>query len=218
VRPSEPAGSPTAPYQVPAARHRIELVQRRSRFIATAQRAATVPEARAFIGEVRSEFPDATHNVYAFRVGYGSTEICGASDDGEPSGTAGRPTLSVVRGGDIGDVCVVITRYFGGTKLGTGGLVRAYTAATQRVLSEIRTELRREHVDCECRVPYPLYELVTRALERHEGETNDTAFGTDVGLKVRVPLDRLADLEASLAELSAGSVTLRRTEQTSGPA
>ena len=217
VTPPEPERTPSEPYKVPAARQRIELEERNSRFIATAQRAAAVPEARAFIDEVRSEFSDATHNVYAFRVGYGSTEICGASDDGEPSGTAGRPTLSVVRGSDIGDVCVVITRYFGGTKLGTGGLVRAYTSATKRVLAEIRTELRREHVDCECRLPYPLYELITRAVERHEGKATDTAFGTDVILKVRVPLDRVAALDASIAEISAGSVTLRRTRQSGDP-
>ncbi len=121
-------------YPIPAKTVRVETRVVNSRFIATIGQAQTVEEARAFIDALRQEFADATHNVYAFRVGYGASVTEGMSDDGEPSGTAGRPALAVLRGADLGDVVLVITRYFGGTKLGTGGLVRAYTHSAQEAL------------------------------------------------------------------------------------
>src|SRR5690348_4882092 len=114
-------------YRIPAATTRIEHEVSRSRFIATLGNAATVEAARGFIAEIRAEMPDASHHVYAFKVGYGSSVTEGLSDDGEPTGTAGPPVLAVLRGADIGDAALVVTRYFGGTKLGTGGLVRAYS-------------------------------------------------------------------------------------------
>jgi uncharacterized YigZ family protein len=129
--------SPTR-YPVPAGRARVEEVISRSRFITTAGPAASVDEAKAFIAAVRAEFPDATHNCYAFAAGPpGSTAMAGMSDDGEPSGTAGRPMLAVVLGSGVGDLAVVVTRYFGGTKLGTGGLVRAYSGGVKAVLAEL---------------------------------------------------------------------------------
>jgi len=97
-------------YEVPAERRRVGLVERRSRFVATVACTPTVAEARAFIDEMRAEFADASHNVYAFAVGYGATVTHGMSDDGEPSGTAGRPALAVVQGSGLGDVTVVVTR------------------------------------------------------------------------------------------------------------
>src|SRR5688572_19497440 len=114
-------------YPIPAETTRVEIRVVNSRFIATIAEARTAEDAHAFIAAIRAEFANASHNVYAFRAGYGASVIEGMSDDGEPSGTAGRPALSVLRGADLGDVVLVITRYFGGTKLGTGGLVRAYT-------------------------------------------------------------------------------------------
>src|SRR3954469_1102863 len=113
-------------YRIPAATTRIENEVSRSRFIATLANAPSFQEARDFIASIRAEMPDANHHVYAFKVGYGSSVIEGMSDDGEPSGTAGPPVLAVLRGADIGDAVLVVTRYFGGTKLGTGGLVHAY--------------------------------------------------------------------------------------------
>jgi len=119
-------------YPIPAAETRVEIQVLNSRFIATAAPAFSVDEARAFIARVRAEMPGASHHVPAYVVGHGASVIAHSSDDGEPSGTAGRPALAVLHGADIGDVVIVITRYFGGTKLGTGGLVRAYSAAAAR--------------------------------------------------------------------------------------
>ncbi|MFN2242462.1 MAG: IMPACT family protein, partial [Anaerolineae bacterium] len=113
-------------YPIPARETRTEIQVLNSRFIATAAPVFSVEEAKAFVTRIRDEFADATHNVPAYLVGYGASVVAHCTDDGEPSGTAGRPALAVLRGSGLGDVAVVVTRYFGGTKLGTGGLVRAY--------------------------------------------------------------------------------------------
>src|SRR5262245_19930912 len=96
--------------------HRGEIEVLNSRFITSISRAIKPDEARSFIMQIRQEMPDASHHVYAFRTGYGNSITDGMSDDGEPSGTAGPPSLAVLRGFDIGDVVLVTTRYFGGTK------------------------------------------------------------------------------------------------------
>ena len=122
-------------YPIPARRTRTEIEVLRSRFIATAAPVFSVDEARDFVNSVKDEFADASHNVPAFLVGYGPSVTAHCSDDGEPSGTAGRPALAVLQGSGLGDIAVVVTRYFGGTKLGTGGLVRAYGDAVKAVLA-----------------------------------------------------------------------------------
>jgi len=199
----------TTRYPIPAGRHRIEIVERRSRFLATTAPAASVEEARAFIETVRREFPDASHHVYAFAVGFGASVTCGMSDDGEPSGTAGRPALAVVQGSGLGDVCVVITRYFGGTRLGTGGLVRAYTAATQRVLAEVPRTWREERRALQLAVPYALYETCQRLVARHDGRIDAEDFGAEIALRLSFPADRVDDFAAALAEATGGRLAPR---------
>ena len=112
--------------------YRAEIVEKKSKFIATLRHVTTQEEAMSFIEEMRSEFWDATHNVYAYSLVNGN--IKRYSDDGEPSGTSGVPSLNVLEGEGLFDVCVVITRYFGGTLLGTGGLVRAYSDSVKKVV------------------------------------------------------------------------------------
>jgi uncharacterized YigZ family protein len=121
-------------YPIPARAARVEIGVVNSRFIASAGPAFSVEEAREFIARVKAEFPDASHHVPVYLVGYGASVTAHCSDAGEPSGTAGRPALAVLQGSGLGDVVVVVTRYFGGTKLGTGGLVRAYSDAVRSVL------------------------------------------------------------------------------------
>ena len=151
-------------YDVPARETRIEMWVSNSRFIATAAPVFGVEEARAFVERIRAEFADATHNVPAYVVGHGASVIAHSHDDGEPSGTAGRPALAVLQGSDLGDVAVVVTRYFGGTKLGTGGLVRAYGDAVREVLDVLpRAHKVLTHVVM-VEVPYPLYELARQAV------------------------------------------------------
>src|SRR5512146_1122516 len=122
------------PYLIPAKEARASIEIQKSKFIASASPAFSVEEARDFIERIRAEYSDATHNVPVFVIGREPSLIEHCSDDGEPAGTAGRPALAVLKGSGLGDIVVVITRYFGGIKLGTGGLVRAYSDAVREVL------------------------------------------------------------------------------------
>ena len=193
-------------YPVPAKEIRREIVIGGSRFIATLTPVFSVAEAKAFIARMRSEFDDATHNVPAYLVGGGNSVTAHASDDGEPSGTAGRPALAVLRGSGLGDVAVVVTRYFGGTKLGTGGLVRAYTQATQAVVADVpRAQKVLAHTVL-LAVPYPLLERIRLLVAAAEGEILDENFAADVTMTLRFPVEKLSGFEDRLRELSAGKL------------
>ncbi len=127
-----------ARYPIPAAQHRTEEEIRRSRFITTLAHAPTVEDARAVIADVSREFGDASHNCWAYVVGPpGNTAQVGMSDDGEPHGTAGRPMLTVLLHSGVGEIVAVVTRYFGGTLLGKGGLVKAYSGGVQYALETL---------------------------------------------------------------------------------
>lgn len=195
-------------YLIPAQTTRVEIVVVNSRFIATAGRADTVDEARRFIQAIRHEMPEATHHVYAFKVGYGGSVIEGMSDDGEPSGTAGPPVLAVLRGTDLGDVIVVVTRYFGGTKLGTGGLVRAYSAAARQVLAALPTETRIEKEMVGITIPYPYYDRLQLLLQAYQVKVEQEDFAADVTIFAVIPADRLPALTAAVQDLTAGQVTV----------
>lgn len=209
-----------ASYSVPAREARVEMRVVNSRFIATAASAFTVDEARAFIDRIKDEYPDASHNVSVYLIGHGSTVVAHATDDGEPPGTAGRPALAVLRGSDLGDVAVVVTRYFGGTKLGTGGLVRAYSDAVREVLAALPRAVRVTTVTVSFSVPYGLYERARLLVGEHQGEVMDQAFGVAAQLTARFAETRLAAFEDALGELSAGTVqpdVLERNEDTIVP-
>lgn len=194
------------PYRIPAEVHRIETEVAKSRFIATVSPAPTVEDAKNFLKKIKDEMPDASHHVYAFRVGYGQTVTEGMSDDGEPSGTAGPPVLAILRGEDIGDVIIVVTRYFGGTKLGTGGLVRAYSEATHIALNSLTTELKIEKNTLGIDIPYPLYELAKRLIPEHEGIIEDETFTDTVTVIVSIPTVNISNLKTALLDLSNGKI------------
>lgn len=135
------------PDLAPGEIHRVEDVIRRSRFIATFARASSTEEARDFLERIRAEHAQATHNCWAYVAGEpGSTAQVGASDDGEPKGTAGRPMLTALLHSGVGEVAVVVTRYFGGILLGTGGLVRAYQGSVKLGLETLPTVRKEEGV------------------------------------------------------------------------
>lgn len=192
-------------FLIPAARVRTELIVARSRFIATAGVAETVETARAFIAAIRAEMPDANHHVYAYAIGHGATTTLGQSDDGEPSGTSGRPTLAVLRGSGLGDAVLVITRYFGGTKLGTGGLVRAYGDAAKAVLLELPRAEKIARQTLKVHIPYPAYEPVRRLLTTYAGSILEEAFGEGVTLRIEVPAARVEEFTRALGDASAGA-------------
>jgi uncharacterized YigZ family protein len=193
-------------YPIPAREERIEITVVNSRFIATATPVFSVEEAKAFIARVREEFSDASHNVPAFLVGHGASVIAHCSDDGEPSGTAGRPALAVLRGSGLGDVAVVVSRYFGGTKLGTGGLVRAYGDAVREVLAVLpRAEKVPTHTVM-LAVPYPYFERVRLAVAEQKGQILDEDFAADVTVTARFAVEHLPAFQAALQELSNGQL------------
>jgi len=194
-------------YPVPAGRARVEEVISRSRFITTAGPAASVEEAKAFIASVRAEFGDATHNCYAFAAGPpGSTAMAGMSDDGEPSGTAGRPMLAVVLGSGVGDLAVVVTRYYGGTKLGTGGLVRAYSGGVKAVLEVLAVREKVSLVTVLLSGAYRWVTPVERLLPEFEASVVSREFAAEVTWEVQAPEERVAELVAAVGEMSAGEV------------
>ena len=209
-----------ASYLVPAREARVEMRVVNSRFVATVAPAFTVDAARAFIERIKDEFADASHNVSAYLIGHGSTVIAHATDAGEPSGTAGRPALAVLRGSGLGDVVVVVTRYFGGTKLGTGGLVRAYGDAVREVLDALPRAMRVPTVVARFSVPYGLYERARYLVAEHQGEVEEEAFGVEVQVTARFPDARFAVFADALQELSSGAVqpeVLMRDEDTIVP-
>jgi uncharacterized YigZ family protein len=191
---------------IPAREARIEIEVLNSRFIATGAPAFDVEEARAFIARIKDEFADATHNVPTFLIGHGSSVIAHCHDDGEPSGTAGRPALAVLQGSGLGDVVVVVTRYFGGTKLGTGGLVRAYGDAVRALLEVLPRAQKVATHTVLIASPYPAYEPVAQAIEAHGGEILDQDFAVDVTLTARFAVDRFEAVQSALQELSAGQI------------
>jgi uncharacterized YigZ family protein len=202
----------TKPYSIPAQRTRTETEVQKSRFIATISPAFSVEEARAFIAEIKSEFSDASHNVPAFVIGYGASLTAHCHDDGEPSGTAGRPALAVLQGSGLGDAAVVVTRFFGGTKLGTGGLVRAYGDAVKAVL-EITPLAQRVQVHMVMlALPYPLFERVRLLIESHAGGIMEQDFAADVTLTVRFRVEDLPAFQGTLSELTRGELQAKVIE------
>jgi len=193
-------------YPVPLQEIRQELIISNSRFISTLAPAFSVEDAKAFISRIKVEFSDASHNVPIYIIGHGASEIAHCSDAGEPSGTAGRPALAVLRGSGLGDVAVVVTRYFGGTKLGTGGLVRAYSQAVRLVVDAVP---RAEKVLAHTLIlvfPYTHLERVRLLVATQNGTVLDEEFTTEVTLTAQLRIEKLTAFQAALSELTNGKV------------
>jgi uncharacterized YigZ family protein len=192
------------PYFIPLREIRRELVVVNSRFISTLAPVVTIDEARGFVARIKKEFADASHNVPAYIIGGGNTVTEYFSDDGEPSGTAGRPALAVLRGSGLGDVAIVITRYFGGTLLGTGGLVKAYTESAQLVVRAAERGRRVAVHTALAAIPYNLLERVRGLVKRRGGEIVSEDFAADITLTLQFPVAAFDRFQAELQELSAG--------------
>jgi len=192
---------------VPAGEVRIETRVSNSRFIATIGPAFSVSEAREFVARIKDEFDDASHNVPAFIIGHGSSVIGHCNDDGEPSGTAGRPALAVLQGSGFGDVVVVVTRYFGGTKLGTGGLVRAYGDAVRQVLDIVKRAEKVSTYRVSITVPYPLFEQTRLLIGSQGGLIENEEFLTEVSIVAQFRVVDFPAFQDALRELSHGQIT-----------
>ena len=192
-------------YPIPAARHRVELTIDRSRFLCTVVHAATTEDAQQFMRDMNAEFPDATHNCWAYVIGApGSTGQVGMSDDGEPHGTAGRPMLTVLLHSGLGDIAAVVTRWFGGTKLGTGGLVKAYSGAVQLALESLPRAERVELVEGSLRVGYADISAMQQLFPQFEVQVIDYRYETDVQYMMKLPRERLGAFREAVQNATRG--------------
>jgi uncharacterized YigZ family protein len=204
----------TRPYAVPLTEIRRELTVVNSRFIATLAPAFSIDEARAFMARIKKEFADATHNVPVYIIGGGNTVTEYFSDDGEPAGTSGKPALAVLRGSGLGDVALVITRYFGGTLLGTGGLVKAYTESAQSAVNSVGRGRRMPVHVVMLAIPYNLLERVRLLSARHQGEILGEDFAGDITMTLQFPVSEFDGFQLGMRELSAGKLQAEVIETT----
>lgn len=195
-------------FSVPAHAVRAEMEVKGSLFVATLDRVRDEEGARAFIAAVGERYYDASHNAWAFRITGGPQALIGSSDDGEPGGTAGRPMLAVLTGAELCQVAVVGTRYFGGTKLGTGGLVRAYGGVVRQALAGLSAREIVLHSIVTITVPYGAYGQFRYELPRHRVRILDEAFAGDVRLTLGIPHAQLESIGALLQGLSNGGIEL----------
>ncbi|XXF75123.1 YigZ family protein [Myxococcaceae bacterium GXIMD 01537] len=200
-------------YLIPVGIHRVEQEIQRSRFITTLAHTGSAEEAKAFIASVRQEFADANHNCWAYVAGPpGSTAQVGMSDDGEPHGTAGRPMLTALLHGGVGEVSAVVTRYFGGTLLGKGGLVRAYTGCVQQALASLPTTERVRKVRLSVSLDYGSIDRVRRMLPGHEAHLVAEDYGAAVGYRIELPLTRLEAFRKALQDETHGQASVEVEE------
>lgn len=192
-------------YATIAGRCVAEIEEKKSRFIAHLAHIESEDEALAFLEEIRAEHRMARHNVYAYIVrGEGASERIRYSDDGEPQKTAGLPTLQTLQHAGLTDIACVVTRYFGGTLLGTGGLVRAYTQATQAAISESKRVTVSVCVDITLRIAYPLYDQMVRIAADCSAKTLDTQYADTVTLTLRMLEGTQEPFLAKVTELCHG--------------
>ncbi len=187
-----------------------EFVEKRSRFIGALRYTKTEEEALSFIAECNEKHKSATHNVYAYSIR--NNNIMRYSDNGEPQGTAGLPVLDVFRKEEICDFCCVVTRYFGGTLLGAGGLVRAYSHAAKIALDAAGIAVMRLWTYGRMSMPYNLFEIVSKALTDLGAKITDTDYGADVTLSFLTPTEEFGLICDKVFDLSAGRVVSKRGE------
>ena len=193
---------------IPADNASCEIRASNSRFIAHLAPVDSVVLARAFIATIRQAMPDASHHVYAYVIGHGATTTLGMSDDGEPSGTAGRPALAVLKGSGFGDVVVVVTRYFGGTLLGTGGLVHAYGDAVRGVLALATRVEKIARFQIVLVMSYAQYDGIKRTLGQYDHHIDGEQFAGDVTITVTIRVADAESIRATLIEQTGGQITI----------
>ncbi len=184
-----------------------EIEVKKSRFISIAIPTRTLDEVKAAVSETRHEYPDATHVVHSAVVGDSGT-MFSSSDDKEPKNTAGRPSLEVLKGSGITNITVCTIRYFGGTLLGTGGLVKAYGDSTKEVLKIVRTEELIERIDFALLLPYELYNRVKRLLDESGATSLNESFETGIRITGQIPLENKELFNSGILDIGQGRIQL----------
>ncbi|MEX2442782.1 MAG: YigZ family protein [Alkalispirochaeta sp.] len=194
--------------RIPADVGYYEFTVKRSRFVGHAQRVDSREAAEQTVAGLRERHPDARHVVYAFAIGDEKNELLGMSDDGEPHGTAGRPLMEVLKGSGVRNCLIAVVRYFGGTKLGTGGLVHAYGDAAKGCIAELSLEEHRDLVPAVIECGYELYDAVRIVLGEAQVEIVSEDFGT--GVTIECAVERGSDLllQERLHDVSRGTIEL----------
>jgi len=204
---------PPARYPIPAGFHRSEIEVQRSRFITNIEMVDSADAALTFIARIKQEFPDANHNCWAYLVGPpGSSDRIGLSDDGEPHGAAGKPMLTVLQHGNIGDIVAVVSRYFGGIKLGKGGMVKAYTEAVQTALEQLQRIEKIDWCELEISVDYALLGAIERLLPEFEANIENRSFTDQITLRLKLPNEQQERFRAELINLCAGKIVINTLE------
>lgn len=185
-----------------------EFEEKKSLFIGYARPVKSEEEANAFIKEIKEMHRDATHNVYGYVMRGGI--LCRYSDDGEPQGTAGKPVLDVIRKSGVDDTAVVVTRYFGGTLLGTGGLVHAYSLAAKLAIENAGIATYEEYVEMSVYCSYSDYQKINLEFEKNEVITDKTDFAENVEISFAVRAELSDTLAKKISEISSGKSEAQR--------
>jgi uncharacterized YigZ family protein len=186
----------------------LEIIEiKKSRFISIGMYVQSAEEAKGIIKATRKEYADCSHVVHAFLSGT-SADIFGFSDDREPSGTAGRPVLEVLKGSGITNIIILVIRYFGGTKLGTGGLVKAYTEAAQLALKHLAVEELITKIGFKFDLTYDFYDPIVKILKIHSAKIDEPVFDTGIHISGSLPEKELSAATEAILDISAGKIRL----------
>lgn len=203
-------------FKIPAKhpkQNRHEEIIKRSRFITTISHASSAEEANAFIVSIKKEFPDASHNCWAYVAGPPADSArVGMSDDGEPHGTAGKPMLNVLLHSDIGEIVAVVTRYFGGTKLGPGGLVKAYSASVKNALESLALTEKRNIISLTLHFDYSHINALKLIAQSNDAEIIEETYETDVCMIIEVPENKQHDFTQTITDLTSGLIRISQTK------
>lgn len=185
-----------------------EIKVKGSTFIGTASPARNKEEAEQFLTAIRKKYFDATHHCYAYRIGFGSAQHSRYSDDGEPGGTAGKPIDQVINGKQLTDLIVIVTRYFGGTKLGTGGLARAYSDSAADVLNRCERITEIIYSSIRFQFPYEETNTVMRLIGSFEGKIIETQYDTLTEMRVDIRAGMLDNFRSQLIDQTRGRAVI----------
>lgn len=192
-------------YFIPAGDGEAEFTEKRSSFLGHVRMVETEDEAKSFVAEMKKKYYDARHNCWCYIIKDGAVRY---SDDGEPQGTAGIPMLEVLKREGVTNVVCVVTRYFGGVLLGTGGLLRAYTKSAKDALDAAGISVVRRWIKAELPCTYSLLERLKLECTAANGVVSDVEYSTDVCLKLLLPEDGVEDFSRRVADVTAGTSTL----------
>lgn len=188
-----------------------EIIEKKSRFIGHVRAVETEEEALAMIEQIRKKHYGARHNCFAYSIGTGPQPLLRFSDDGEPQGTAGKPILEVIQGSEIKNICIVVTRYFGGSLLGTGGLVRAYTEAAKAGIEAAEIGKRRLMIEAEIPMEYADLGKLQYLVANTDAEIVDTVYEEKVVLKIRVYAPEYERFTAAVQESTGARLQVIKT-------